>query len=195
MIPSVATFAAGAFAWTLAEYLLHDFMFHRGKGRTDASREHLRHHREEGYFAPMSKKAKFAALLVVPMAVVGWFAIGVPGVAFAAGFLGAYSAYEVHHRRIHLAAPLTRYGRWARRHHLAHHHRDATTNHGVTSPLWDIVFGSWRPQAPVKSPRTRAPAWLVAPDGSVRAEYAGDFVLVGPPRAGAGDDGGPAIVS
>ena len=56
----------------------------------------------------------------------------------------------------------------------------ATQNHGVSSPLWDLVFGTWDRATPVRIPRKRAPEWLVGSDGEIRPEYADHFVLVGP---------------
>lgn len=34
--------------------------------------------------------------------------------------------------------------RQLRRYHLGHHYRDDTVAYGVTTPLWDFVFGSRR---------------------------------------------------
>jgi sterol desaturase/sphingolipid hydroxylase (fatty acid hydroxylase superfamily) len=170
----------GVFAWTFAEYALHDWVGHLTRGRTDFSREHLEHHRREGYFAPTPKKARTAVLVLLPMGGLATWVFGLPGLAFAVGFAAAYVSYEVLHRRIHTHAPRNAYGRWARRHHLHHHHRDARTNHGVTSPLWDWVFGTLAPCPEVRVPRKRAPGWLVDEAGEVRPAYAAEYVLVGP---------------
>ena len=170
----------GAFAWTFAEYALHDWVGHLTRGRTDFSREHLEHHRREGYFAPTPKKARTAALVLVPLGLASTRLLGLAGLAFTLGFAAAYLFYEVLHRRIHTHAPWNAYGRWARRHHLHHHHRDARTNHGVTSPLWDLVFGTLAPVEPVRVPRKRAPGWMVGDTGELSSSYAGDYVLVGP---------------
>lgn len=39
---TLASFGAGVLTWTLLEYGIHDLLGHRPKGRTHASREHLR---------------------------------------------------------------------------------------------------------------------------------------------------------
>jgi hypothetical protein len=39
--------------------------------------------------------------------------------------------------------PRTAYGRWATRHHLYHHFAKPNKNHGVTTPLWDFIFGTY----------------------------------------------------
>ena len=104
------------------------------------------------------------------MATLGNFAVGPAGITFAVGFIIMYGTYEVIHRRIHTHAPLNAWGEWARRHHLVHHHVAPKLNHGVTTSLWDHVFGTWKasrrgPRAPqagaaVDGPRRRSAARL-----------------------------------
>lgn len=167
----------GAFGWTLVEYLLHRFDGHGMRGRTPFSREHLRHHADPAWYAPWWKKALAAVILVVPAAAalgptVGW-ATAIP---LLTGFVGAWLAYEWLHRRIHTHAPLGAWGRWARRHHLLHHHRSPRSNHGVTSPLWDLVFGTWDRTPVVVLPKRQAPRWLLDPaTGDVLPEHATTF--------------------
>ena len=75
-----------------------------------------------------------------------------------------------------LAGPLVAYGAWARRHHLTHHFAGVNTNHGVTSPLWDLVFGTWVASDVVSVPARHASKlpWLVD-DGAVRLAYASQY--------------------
>lgn len=182
-IPTIVVSAlVGAVGWSLAEYLLHDLVGHRMKGRTAGAREHLRHHAVRGYFAPASWKAKqgvLLALLTVPLAVA---VFGAPaGVAGTVGFYAAYLGYEVVHRRLHTHAPRHRYARLLRLHHFAHHFRYPNRNHGVTTPLWDLLFRTYvQPQLPLPVPRKHAMEWLVDPEsGAIRPEFASDYVLVG----------------
>ena len=57
-------------------------------------------------------------------------------------------------------------------------------NHGVTSPVWDLVFGTYvRVDGPIRVPRRMAMVWLVDDDGTVRPEYAADYAVVGGRRA------------
>lgn len=175
----------GAVGWSLAEYLIHRFDGHGMKGKTPFSREHLAHHADSSYFAPSWKKALAAAPVLTAL---GFGAVAVaglaPGLVFTLSFAVTYLAYEVLHRRIHTHAPRNAYGRWARRHHLYHHHKSPRANHGVTSPVWDLVFGTWRrPPARLRVPRKQAMPWLVDAAGDVRPEHAGDYELAGARRA------------
>ena len=57
-----------------------------------------------------------------------------------------YAAYEYVHYACHQLPVTSRIGRYIRRHHGIHHYRDETVNFGVTSPLWDYIFGTiYRP--------------------------------------------------
>jgi len=187
----VAAALAGAFTWTFLEYVIHRWMGHdRRFRRTPFGVEHLRHHVEGGYFAPTSKKVLAACvvtvLLCVPAAVIGGTA---PGIAYVVGLMLFYATYEVLHRREHTHAGVGPYGRWARRHHLYHHFVDARMNHGVTSPLWDLAFGTYRAPTVIPVPRRLTMAWLTDPrSGDVRPEHAGTYTIV----AGAGARGAPA---
>lgn len=170
----------GVLTWTLLEYFIHRFLGHEPKLRPNPfASEHIRHHSEGDYFAPTWKKLlaalAFTALLSWPATTL----LGVgPGFAYLAGLIGFYGVYEVLHRREHTHAGVNAYGRWARRHHFAHHYSDARFNHGVTSPLWDLVFRTYKPVQQVRVPRKFVMPWLKDPQtGDVRPDHADFFSL------------------
>lgn len=173
--------AAGALAWSFAEYVLHRFWGHEARGKNAFSREHLRHHAEDGYFTPTPKKLMTAVpLAVLALSLFGWL-FGLLGVAAWVGFFAAYTSYEVLHYQLHASPPTSAYGRWARRHHFAHHFNCPKLNHGVTSPIWDLVFGTYKPVDKVRVMRRRAAAsvpWLIDGRGELCAELAGDYMLI-----------------
>src|SRR2546429_642609 len=81
------------------------------------------------------------ALVTVP---VGWAVGGRAGApaAFAAGSL-IISLYEFCHCVQHLRyAPKSRFLQRIKRHHLAHHFHNERGNYGITSAVWDRVFGT-----------------------------------------------------
>lgn len=199
---TLASFAVGAAAWSLAEYGLHRFVGHgprrkRAKGPlavlhpatllAEFADEHVAHHADPTYFAPDWKKLGAAAVVVPLLGGLGGLVAGPrKGAAFALGFAGSYLAYEVLHRRIHTKPPRSRYARWVYRHHLSHH-VSPKVNHGVTSPIWDHAAGTQRPNVgPVKLHVKIAPAWLRDVEtGRAKAAHAEDFELVAPrPRIG-----------
>jgi hypothetical protein len=192
---SLLSFALGGATWNAAEYAIHRWVGHGPKrkrattllGRLtpaglggEFNTEHLAHHADPTYFAPSSHKAA-AAVAVVSM--VGPLASALVGRrrgwSYAVGFSVFYLGYEVLHRRVHTHPPTIWYGRWRRRHHLQHHHRSPKDNHGVTTPLFDHVFGTAVPLQRVKVPRRQAPAWMLDEAGEIKADYTADYELVG----------------
>jgi sterol desaturase/sphingolipid hydroxylase (fatty acid hydroxylase superfamily) len=183
MIAPMLWLAAGAATWTLVEYLLHRFVFHGPSPKAIGAAEHRQHHARPDYFAPWWQKA-LAALAATALVLPGVAFVAGPETAlcFTLGFIAMYLLYELLHRRVHTHPPRGRYGRWRRRNHLAHHFADPRLAHGVTTPVWDRIFGTRLPLEPVRVPRRLAMAWLLDPDGQVRSAYASDYVLVGSAR-------------
>jgi hypothetical protein len=170
----------GAFGWTLAEYGLHRFVFHGASATRLGAHEHRKHHAEVDYFAPWWQKALAAVAatsLMLPIAIV--VAGPISGIAFTLGFVAMYLLYEVLHRRAHTRPPRGAYGRWRRRNHFAHHFVDPRHAQGVTTPIWDVVFGTRLHVDTVRVPRRLAMPWLLDAEGALRPEHAGDYVLVG----------------
>ncbi len=179
-IPWVGSFVLGALGWTLAEYLLHRFVFHGASARRLGASEHRRHHAQVDYFAPWWQKALAAvAAVAVVWPLAGVVAGGAAGLAFTIGFIGMYLLYEVLHRRAHTHPPRGAYGRWRRRNHFAHHFTDPRRAQGVTSPLWDRVFSTRLSVDKVRVPRRLAMPWLVDACGDIWPVYADDYELVG----------------
>lgn len=180
MIATLAAVVAGAASWTFLEYVIHRWLGHDRRFRGNPfGVEHLEHHVVGDYFAPTWKKVVVAGAVALG---VGALAIGLAGPAagggYLAGLIACYTAYEVLHRREHTHGGIGPYGRWARRHHFYHHLVDARTNFGVTSPVWDLVFGTYRKPGVIAVPRKLVMAWLVDREtGAVHPRHAGSFVL------------------
>ena len=170
----------GALSWSLAEYLIHRFAGHsRFAKRNPFGVEHTQHHARGHYFAPWWKKALFALGFLALVAPVAILAAGpASGLAYAAGLVAAYLGYEAQHRLLHVRAGHGPYARWARRHHFHHHFVDPGTNHGVTSPIWDLVFGTYRAPTRIPVPPKLAMRWLCDPaSGEVFSHLAADYAL------------------
>ena len=76
-------------------------------------------------------------------------------------------------------APTTAFARWRRLNHIHHHFREPRMNHGVTSPVWDVVARTYDDPGVVTVPRRMAPTWMLDPDGELLPAYAGDYLLKG----------------
>ena len=176
----VTALAAGPATWSLVEYLLHRFLGHdRRTWPNGFATEHTRHHAEGDYFAPTWKKA-LVAIVAVPVvqATASLVLDPAPALVFGASFVAAYVAYELIHRRAHTHRGVGRYGRLLRRHHLHHHFDNPRANHGVTSPVWDLVFGTYEAPGRIRVPEKLRMRWLVDPrTGDVFADLAPFYEL------------------
>ena len=144
-------FILGVLFWTLAEYLLHRYLFHLRSEKPLvkflAFAIHGVHHAQ-----PMVRSRLVMPLAAgVPIAVVFYvlFYLGAAVLSGSpawvlpifGGFIFGYEIYSFVHYAVH-AYPDLRLTRGIRRHHLLHHGRDYTVRFGVSSPLWDVVFGT-----------------------------------------------------
>jgi len=178
----VIAFALGVATWSILEYALHRFLGHDRRTMPNFfSVEHTRHHIEGDYFAPTWKKGLAAvAITGLNFVLLRLFVAEALAVAYTTGFVGMYVTYEVLHRRAHTHAGIGAYGRFLRRHHFHHHFANPRSNHGVTSPVWDLVFGTYEPVTEVRVPANLAMRWLVDPStGKVWERFAAQYRVVG----------------
>jgi len=128
-------FAAGLLTWTFLEYAIHGWMSHRFA--TFVTPLHQVHHRDPR--AVFALGAWLPALLPIVIGAArgarGW-------TIFYAGILAGFAAYEILHYRIHFRAPACRAEARMRTRHLIHHYCAPARCFGVTTALWDRVFGT-----------------------------------------------------
>ena len=142
----------GALAWTLIEYGLHRFLFHvniPGAGiRRIVNSSHLEHHEDPRDAARILVQTAYA--LAVSAVVAGAVAAMCRDLFSTAGILAGIWAgflyYESVHYRVHVTSANGPLVTRQRRAHFYHHFHDAGRCFGVTTPLWDYVFGTWRVQ-------------------------------------------------
>ncbi|MGA9724769.1 MAG: sterol desaturase family protein [Candidatus Binatus sp.] len=136
MLVDAFVFAAGLFAWTIVEYVIHGVLGHAY--RTFVTRLHDVHHRD-----PRAVFALGAWIPTLAVLVGAWAMFGmVPGVIFCAGMVAGFAVYEYVHYRIHFAVPSCAAEARLRARHLAHHASEPDAIFGVTSRVWDVVFGT-----------------------------------------------------
>lgn len=148
-----ACVASGIFGWTLVEYGLHRFVFHLPPTNIHIIRStlfvlHGYHHEfpsDPGRLvAPPVLSWPIAALL----ALIYRAAFGPYWQALFAGTLVGYLAYDWMHYYTHHAVPRSRFGKFMRRFHMEHHFKSADIQFGLSSPLWDFVFFTFRKPTP-----------------------------------------------
>lgn len=130
---------AGLLIWSLVEYLVHRFLFH-----SLYRHEHWTHHLDPLEYIGISSwktSAVYAGLLLL-----AWLTHLTS--AFA-GLVIGYFLYIALHYVMH------RPNHWVHRfiphlvaNHDLHHIKGIEKNFGVSSPLWDFVFGTYIAQGP-----------------------------------------------
>jgi sterol desaturase/sphingolipid hydroxylase (fatty acid hydroxylase superfamily) len=168
---------SGAFFWTLCEYILHRFLGHEHKGKNFFKSEHQLHHSKFNYFAPFYKKA-IASIVVstILFIVLNLFLSPLNAFAFVFGFTSMYFLYESTHFRYHSVEPIIKPFILLRKHHFYHHFHNPKVNHGVTTRLWDRVFGTFECVEKVRVPKSMIMDWLVE-ENKVKDKYSKHFHL------------------
>jgi sterol desaturase/sphingolipid hydroxylase (fatty acid hydroxylase superfamily) len=133
-------FLAGLAWWTLLEYLLHRFMFHRAGSR------HLKHHArlDDRRLALAPLSSALGGIAIHAIVFIGLFGLGA-GLSLLAGVVTGYLAYEWVHWATHYRVPHSHVLKALRRHHMIHHHAQHDARFGVTTPFWDWVFRTLPP--------------------------------------------------
>lgn len=169
-IDSLLFYSAGLGAWTFLEYSLHRFVGHEGKLHDGGHKTHQHHHqfpqgdgvKEKGnYIDGIKNMAPFARDIMLGLNAGFVPVLGLRrSAALTAGILTGWVLYEKQHHDIHNRAPKNEYEKWAWKHHFAHHYKNPKKNHGVGSPVWDILFGTYQEVEEVSVPAKYAPEWL-----------------------------------
>ena len=145
-VPSViGIFLLGLASWTLAEYLLHRFVFHFEPDTRWGRRLHFIIHGVHHDFPHDPMRLVMPPSVSIPLAVLFFFLFrGVLGPEWSlpafAGFLLGYLIYDMGHYHIHHHRSDNRLSLALRRYHYRHHFQQSDRGFGVTSPVWDRVF-------------------------------------------------------
>ncbi|KAL8139786.1 hypothetical protein V2J09_005807, partial [Rumex salicifolius] len=140
----------GILLWTLMEYTIHRFLFHiKTKtywGNTMHYLLHGIHHKHPMDGLRLVFPPAATAVLLVPL----WNlfkAIATPSTAPAlfGGVLLGYVMYDITHYYLHHAQPIEKIPKNLKKYHLNHHFRIHDKGFGITSSLWDMVFGTLPP--------------------------------------------------
>ena len=138
---------SGAFSWTFMEYIIHRFVYHtetNSEGMTEFQvGMHSNHHH-------YPKDPERLAMPPIPGIILGaiffglfYLIMGNYAYAFFPGFILGYDAYiTLHYYQHRIKSPS--YKPWKKlwHHHKAHHYSNPYSAFGVSTRLWDYVFGT-----------------------------------------------------
>ncbi|MDX6636990.1 MAG: dihydroceramide fatty acyl 2-hydroxylase [Solirubrobacterales bacterium] len=137
----------GLFVWTLTEYWLHRLVFHWEPDHPIGARLHFIIHGVHHDHPNDRLRLVMPPGASVPLAALffGLFILvfGTPAAyPTFSGFILGYLAYDYTHYHVHHHVPRTKFGKRLREQHMRHHFQDHRFGYGVSSPLWDVVFGT-----------------------------------------------------
>lgn len=158
-LPIVGLVASGVVVWSLVEYLLHRYVFHYIGPRPWQRRFHFIFHGVHHDFPQDAKRLVMPLGVSIPLGLAFFLAFDLvmPRAVACAVLVGVgagYLAYDgIHYFTHHLKAK-SRAGKYLKRYHLVHHHTGVASKWGVTSPLWDYLFGTTEdaPEEPAEAP-------------------------------------------
>lgn len=138
---------AGLVVWTLAEYSLHRFVFHfKAKSKAGKWFVYLFHGNHHDDPKDKTRLVMPPAGAIPIMALLwGLFSLFVPHPwiePFMASFIVGYLVYDYIHYSTHHFPMKNPVAKFLKHYHLKHHYAGETGRYGVSSPLWDWVFGS-----------------------------------------------------
>jgi sterol desaturase/sphingolipid hydroxylase (fatty acid hydroxylase superfamily) len=140
-------FLAGIAVWSLAEYLLHRFVFHFPAKSKFGKKIHFMFHGVHHDYPSDSKRLVMPPSVSIPLAVIFYFIFlaifgQVVMLPFFAGFILGYLFYDITHYAIHHFNMHNKFWLAIKNHHMLHHFQDEYKGYGVSTPFWDVIFRS-----------------------------------------------------
>jgi sterol desaturase/sphingolipid hydroxylase (fatty acid hydroxylase superfamily) len=141
------TALTGIFVWTFTEYVLHRFVFHFVPKSKWGLRLHFIFHGVHHDYPNDAMRLVLPPSVSIPLALGFFFLyraiLPAPWLyGFYAGFIAGYLFYDISHYALHHLNLKNEFWRKLKKHHMLHHYSDASKGYGVSSALWDKVFGS-----------------------------------------------------
>lgn len=145
---SIGLFLSGVLIFTWIEYLVHRYVFHmktytslRAKWQYTIHGVHHEFPKDKDRLAmpPLLSVTISTVLLLVLKLILGDLVF-----AFLPGFLTGYAAYLAIHYMVHAYPPPKNFFKVLWINHSVHHYKDGEVVFGVSSPLWDYIYGTMR---------------------------------------------------
>jgi len=146
ILATVAMFMVGLIAFTWVEYMVHRYLFHMGADTEQRAKVqytlHGVHHefpkdKERLAMPPIVSITISTALLFLFRLVLGDLVF-----SFLPGFLAGYAAYLSIHYMVHSFQPPKNFFKILWVNHSIHHYKNGEEVFGVSSPLWDYIYGT-----------------------------------------------------
>ncbi|MDZ4666431.1 MAG: sterol desaturase family protein [bacterium] len=144
-VEGISIYLFAVLFWTLFEYLAHRFLFHFVTEQPILKRAHFLIH---GVHHEFPKDIERLVMPPIPgtlltLFLLGFFYLIIPSSAFifTAGFVNGWAIYVYIHYMVHAYKPIKGL-KFLWTHHAKHHYQDGSKAYGVSSPIWDQIFGT-----------------------------------------------------
>ena len=137
----------GIIIWSLAEYMLHRFVFHYTPTSELGQKIHFIFHGVHHDYPSDSRRLVMPPSVSLPLAIIFFLLfyviLGKIFIApFMAGFLTGYLFYDMTHYAVHHFNMHSKFWLAIKNHHMKHHYQDPAKGFGVSSPIWDKIIGT-----------------------------------------------------
>lgn len=143
----VGYYLLGIGIWSIAEYVLHRFIFHFVPKSKWGLRLHFVFHGVHHDYPNDVHRLVMPPSVSIPLAFIFYFLFlfllpeGMVN-AFFPGFVTGYLFYDITHYAIHHFNFKNSFWKKIKKHHMLHHYSDPARGFGVSSDFWDKVFRS-----------------------------------------------------
>jgi len=148
ILPVGGLFVLGILLWTLFEYLIHRYIFHYEPKSRLGKRLHYIVHGVHHDYPNDARRLVMPPSISVPLAVLFYILFllifGHLAPSVFAGLVFGYVCYDMLHYATHHFSMKRGPWLWLKQYHLRHHYKDDDAGFGISSPLWDYVFGTTR---------------------------------------------------
>jgi 4-hydroxysphinganine ceramide fatty acyl 2-hydroxylase len=143
----IPLFFVGVFLWSAIEYGIHRFIFHYPFKSKAGQRFHFICHGIHHTDPRDPLRLVMPPSVSVPLAFMFYFlfswSVGpLHTLALFPGFAAAYLFYDLNHFAFHHFSFRNRWWRKMQKHHILHHYQADSAGYGVSSKLWDTIFGT-----------------------------------------------------
>lgn len=147
-LTTIILFFVGLISFTWVEYMIHRHIFHlkpftelRAKFQYTVHGVHHEFPKDKDRLAmpPLLSITLSTILLLLFKVIMGDFVF-----AFLPGFLVGYALYLAVHYMVHAYPPPKNFFKALWVNHGVHHYKDGEVVFGVSSPLWDYIYGTMK---------------------------------------------------
>lgn len=141
-----ALFVGGIVTFSLMEYTAHRFLFHMKLNKkwkkTIQYHMHGVHHEFPKDKDRLAMPPLLSILIAISLFILFYSLMNTKVFGFLPGVMTGYAGYLFVHFIVHAYAPPKNIFKKLWINHAIHHYKDDTIIFGVSSPLWDYVFGT-----------------------------------------------------